>query len=179
MPLPPTEYVSQLRRNSRPIFIWLTVAAITLFATALLVAAPLAQTAGYRSLALGIYGSYSHLCHQIPERSFFVAGYPFAVCARCTGLYAGFTLATLCFPLVRSLRATASPARRWLFLAAAPLAFDFLLGYFGIWENTHLSRLLTGALLGSVAVFYVMPGLLDISFKEWRKLFSRTPAEIR
>ena len=51
----------------------------------------------------------------------------------------------------------------------------FFAGFFGIWENTHLSRFLTGALLGSVAVFYVVPGLLDLRLKEWRQLLSRKP----
>jgi hypothetical protein len=51
----------------------------------------------------------------------------------------------------------------WLFLAAAPLAVDFLLTLFGIWENTHSSRLLTGMLLGGVTVFYVMPGIVELS----------------
>jgi len=52
-----------------------------------------------------------------------------------------------------------------LILAALPLAIDFSLTFFGIWENTHTTRLLTGALLGSVAVFYVMPGIVDLSLR--------------
>lgn len=34
-------------------------------------------------------------CHQIPERSFFVAGHQFPICARCTGILLGF----MAFPL--------------------------------------------------------------------------------
>lgn len=71
---------------------------------------------------------------------------------------------------------TTAPARKWLFLAAAPLAIDFSLTYFGIWENTHTSRLLTGLLLGSVAVFFVMPGFMELSLRRWGKADS-TPAE--
>jgi len=48
------------------------------------------------------------------------------------------------------------------------MAIDFTLGYLGIWENTHTSRLLTGALLGSVVVFYVMPGIVDLSLRGLR-----------
>jgi hypothetical protein len=52
-----------------------------------------------------------------------------------------------------------------LILAALPLAIDFSLTFFGVWENTHTSRLLTGLLLGSVTVFFVMPGIIDWSLR--------------
>ena len=70
---------------------------------------------------------------------------------------------------MRSLRQTEAPERKWLFIAAAPLAIDFLFEFSGIGHNTHTSRLLTGALLGAVAVFYVMPGLLDLSLRRWKR----------
>jgi uncharacterized membrane protein len=157
----------------RPLLMWSVVAGGVVIILGAIVGAPLAQASGHPSLAFTIYGAFSHLCHQIPERSFFLAGHQFAVCARCTGLYLGFTAATLCYPLVRSLRRTDPPHRRWLFVAAAPLAVDFSLTLFGLWENTHWSRLLTGALLGAVSVFYIMPGLLELSLKDWRQLFGQ------
>jgi hypothetical protein len=52
-----------------------------------------------------------------------------------------------------------------LLLAAIPLLIDFSVTFFGFWENTHTSRLLTGALLGSVTVFYVMPGIIELSLR--------------
>lgn len=139
----------------------------------MIVGAPLASAGGHNAIALGIYGMFSRLCHQIPERSFYIAGHQFAVCARCTGIYAGFAVATLGYPLLRSLRRADTPPRRWLFMAAVPLVIDFSLGFFGFWENTHLSRFLTGALLGSVAVFYIVPGLVDLRLSELRQVFSR------
>ena len=39
-------------------------------------------------------------------------------------------LATIFYPLVRSLRQTEAPPRKWLFIAAAPLAIDFSLDVF-------------------------------------------------
>jgi uncharacterized membrane protein len=116
-------------------------------------------------LAQVIYRAFAVLCHQRPDRSYFIDGHKLAVCSRCTGLYAGFVITLLLYPLVRSLRTTSTPPRSWLLLAAVPLGIDFSLTFFGIWENTHTSRLLTGALLGSVAVFYVVPGLIDLSLR--------------
>lgn len=165
----PDNYIPQSDANRRPLAMWLAMAAGSLAIMSLIVGAPLALNTGHPFLAQMIYQAFHFVCHQIPERSFFLAEHQFAVCARCTGLYAGFTVATLAYPLVKSLRQTAAPERKWLFLAAAPLAIDFALGFFGIWDNTHLSRFATGALLGSVAVFYVMPGLMDLSLRNWRR----------
>jgi uncharacterized membrane protein len=163
----PENYIPQSVANRRPLVMWLIVAAGAVGMMSLIVGAPLALNLGHPFWGLTIYRAFSYVCHQIPERSFFIAGHQFAVCARCTGLYVGFTVATVMYPLVRSLRQTEAPKRKWLFLAAAPLAIDFALGFFGIWENTHSSRFATGALLGAVSIFYVMPGLMDLSLREW------------
>jgi uncharacterized membrane protein len=165
---PPNQYIQQSDASRRPLWMWFIVAAGSLAVVALIVGAPLALATGHALLAQPIYQAFSYVCHQIPDRSFFIAGHQFAVCARCTGIYAGFTAATLFYPLVKSLRQLETPARKWLFLAAAPLAIDFSLTFLGIWNNTHFSRFATGALLGTVSVFYVMPGLLDLSLREWR-----------
>ncbi|MDQ2975437.1 MAG: DUF2085 domain-containing protein [Acidobacteriota bacterium] len=165
---PPDQYIQQSAASRRPLLMWSIVAAGSLAVVALIVGAPLALATGHALLSQPIYQAFSYVCHQIPDRSFFIAGHQFAVCARCTGIYAGFTAATLFYPLVKSLRQIETPARKWLFLAAAPLAIDFSLTFLGIWNNTHFSRFATGALLGIVSVFYVMPGLLDLSLREWR-----------
>jgi uncharacterized membrane protein len=165
----PENYIPQSVFNRRPLLMWLIAAMGSLAVMSLILGAPLALETGHPFWALTIYRAFSYVCHQIPERSFFIGGHPFAVCSRCTGLYAGFAAATVVYPLIRSLRQTEAPARKWLFLAAAPLAIDFAVGYFGIWENTHSSRFATGALLGAVAVFYVLPGLMELSLREWRQ----------
>ena len=94
------------RTAQRVSIIWGCVAVITCLLVALIVTAPIAQAAGHTALALSVYKTFSYLCHQIPERSFHLAGHKFAVCSRCTGLYSGFALATLIYPLTRSLKRT-------------------------------------------------------------------------
>jgi uncharacterized membrane protein len=163
MPLSPTEYQSQTQRSVVPFLFWLFCVAIVLSVIGLIIGAPLAAASNHQQLAVAIYHSFKTLCHQLPERSFFIAGHQFAVCARCTGLYGGFALVLFPYPLIRSLHSTDVPKAKWLFLAAAPLGIDFSLTLFGIWENTHTSRLLTGMLLGGVTVFYVMPGILELA----------------
>ena len=158
-------YVPQVVPTRRPLAFWAVSAAIITILVALVVVAPLVAASGHGELAQVVYRAYAILCHQLPERSYFIDGHKLAVCSRCTGVYAGFAFTLLLYPLIRSLRTTTSPPRSWLLLAAVPLGIDFSLTFFGIWENTHTSRLLTGALLGSVAVFYVVPGLMDLSLR--------------
>lgn len=163
MPRPPSEYRSQANSSVRPLLFWVASVAIITLILLLILAAPLAAANHYPHVALTIYRSFSSICHQLPERSFFIAGRPFAVCARCTGIYGGFALLLVLYPLIRPLRSTYLPPPKWLFLAAFPLTIDFGLTFLGIWENTHTTRLLTGMLLGGVTVFYVMPGLAELS----------------
>ena len=170
-----SSYTPQVVPTQRPLLFWAISATAVSFVVLLVLAAPLAAAIGHTEIARGLYGAFGALCHQLPERSYFIAEHKLAVCSRCTGLYAGFALTLLVYPLVRSLRTTAIPARKWLALAALPTFIDFSLKFFGIWENTHTSRLLTGLLLGSAVVFYVMPGVVELSFRALRTRSSRPP----
>jgi uncharacterized membrane protein len=161
---------SAARVNRGAIAAWALVSGLGLTLVGLIAAAPLALSQGHQQFAATLYKAFSFVCHQIPHRSFHLAEHQFAVCSRCTGLYAGFAVAALSYPLVRSLKSTDTPPRLWLILAAVPLAIDFALGYFSIWENNHLSRFTTGALLGTVAVFYIIPGLIELSSRIGRGL---------
>jgi uncharacterized membrane protein len=171
------------RSLRRPLLVWASAGVVLSALAGLIVVAPLALARGHTFLAHTIYQSFGPLCHQLPERSFYVAGHAFAVCARCTGLYAGLAAGVLLFPLVRSLRRTDAPARIWLLIAAAPTALDFSLGFLGIWSNTHLSRFITGALLGTVAALFIVPGLIDLGMMSWRRFHThdsaRDPANVK
>jgi uncharacterized membrane protein len=171
-----THYVPQVVPTRRPLMFWLISVTVVSFLVALIFVAPLAAAGGHPAGAEVIYRAFGIFCHQRPDRSYFIEGHKLGVCARCTGLYAGFAITLLLYPLIRSLRIAANPPRIYLILAALPLAIDFSLTFFGIWENTHTSRLLTGVLLGSVAVFYVMPGIVDLSLRSWR--VSETPKPV-
>ena len=159
-------YVPQTGRIRKPLAAWAIVLAFTFAICSLIIAAPLSLASGHQSIAYNIYLPFSYLCHQIPARSFYLAEHPLAVCTRCTGIYAGFLVGVIVYPIVRSLRSTTTPERKWLFLAAVPLAIDFSLEFFGFWQNTHASRFITGALLGSVVVAYVLPGIIELSLRE-------------
>lgn len=155
----------------RALAAWAVVAAVALLFFGALFVAPYAATGGRLRLADAVYKGFGIVCHQKAERSFHAWGMPLAVCARCAGLYAGLAAGALLYPLARPIRRAYAPARAWLFAAAAPTSLDFLLGLSGLWENTHLSRSLTAALLGATAAFYVVPGAVDFAAARGRKLF--------
>lgn len=146
---------------------WVCLALGTLLWVSLIVGAPLVSAGGHEALAFVLYHGLRTVCHQMPERAFWLAGHPLAVCARCSGIYAGFAAAVLLYPLLLPFIARLRPAggmprREWLILALAPTTIDFTLGITGLWANTHLSRSLTGAWLGAWLAFYVVPGVLEI-----------------
>jgi uncharacterized membrane protein len=155
--------ISEVRKVDASWMVWVCASLFSIAILGLIISAPLAQAHNHPQFASAIYRAFSFVCHQLPERSFHLDDHQFAVCSRCTGLYSGFALATLCYPLTRSLTRTDAPSRLWLLLAVVPLAIDFSLGYFDLWANTQLTRFSTGALLGAVAVFYIMPGLVQLS----------------
>jgi uncharacterized membrane protein len=178
MPSAISEYMPQFardeesaRRGRAAWVAWGSALAGAASLVALIVLAPVLRARG-SLVASGVFYQFFHAaCHQIPERSFHVAGYPLAVCARCFGLYVGALVGVAAYPLARGLIRRDLPARGWLIAAAVPTTVDFALGFFGVWENTHTSRFLTALLLGVVAAFYIVPGMVDLSLTPWRQLF--------
>ena len=152
-----------LRARARLIYVALLVGALVWLS--LIWAAPWLSARHHYTSALLIYGSFSAICHQLPERSFHLLGFPLAVCARCTGIYVGALLGLLLYPSVRRLEDETMPARWWLMAAVAPMLIDFAGNAAGVFTNTFWSRTMTGLMAGAAAAFYVLPGLVAIRFR--------------
>mgnify|MGYP002508724067 FL=1 len=80
-------------------------------------------------------------CHQIPERSFFVHGYQFPLCARCTGLMIGYIMAIVTWYLV-------DIPSFCLIIICIPLVVDGATQYVHWRESNQVLRLITGILCG-------------------------------
>ena len=141
---------------------WGAGLAAVLFWNLLILLAPIAAANDLEKIAAPLYTFFGYLCHQTGERSFYLENHQFAVCARCFGIYFGLLFGFVIYPIFRLLENTASPPRVWLFLSLVPLGVDWSLGAFGIWENTHLSRCVTGTILGAACAVFIIPALVEI-----------------
>ncbi len=95
-----------------------------------------------------MYG-FDPLCHQIAERSPHVHGVQLAVCHRCYGILIGLAIGPIAALIIRG--RGQRYASLLIVASLVPLALDWGLGIVGIWANTAVSRLITGAIFGAAA----------------------------
>jgi len=132
----------------------------------LALAAPILLSHARATAGSIVYLCFSGFCHQIPERSFFLSGYPMAVCCRCFGIYLGLVLGSPGYS--PSVRRTPIGRRIFVFIAGFPLLLDALLPLAGLWQSTAASRFVTGLLLG-----YLISSLAARGVTEWLREFRR------
>ncbi len=123
----------------------------------------------FAALGPGIYNSnptawyfswqrffFSSLCHQLPERSFYINGVQMAVCTRCFGIYSGMFAGSIIFPLLVILRKRSLKGGRiLLILSLLIIGIDFVGNLSGLWINTNISRFYTGIFLGVSVTYYL------------------------
>src|SRR5215208_5580486 len=137
-----------------------TIAIVAVWVAAILLG-PISRVGGW-GIDPPIYTFFSYICHQLTERSFHLGAEPLAVCSRCFGVYFGLLAGLLFYPLWRRIEDVEPLPRIWLLLSMIPIAVDWSLTVFGIWENTHLSRFITGLILGVACATYIIPALVEI-----------------
>ena len=150
------------RFRSQAVNVWVATAAVVSVWLAAIIAAPLFASSDLTNVSSPIYSFFSYICHQIADRSIHIAGHQMAVCSRCFGLYFGLLAGILVYPVWRSIDETEPIPRFWLFLSLIPISVDWSLTIFGIWENTHLSRFITGVILGAACGIYIVPAVVEI-----------------
>jgi uncharacterized membrane protein len=129
------------------------------------------------------------LCHQLPQRSFFIHEHQTPLCARCTGMYLGFSIGLIFMILRRRTHAARMPPTA---IIAVLIGFITIMGIDGInstisiipgapqlYHTTNIHRIVTGTLFGiamcllffpvfSTAIWRQPSG--DRSLKNWREL---------
>lgn len=84
-------------------------------------------------------------------------GYKLPVCSRDVAIYLAMLLGLIILPFIRKIETEAWP-NKWLLVAAAvPTAIDGTTQLFGLRESSNFLRLITGAIIGIVLPFYILP----------------------
>ena len=125
---------------------WWTLVPLTFVAA--VIAAPYFLTHGFLAIGLAVERGFAIVCHQRPERSFWISGGSMAVCSRCLGIYLGAAVGLL-------LRASRRIALRLLIAAAALNLFDAMTELAGLHGNSLAIRFAFGLLLGATAALLV------------------------
>lgn len=112
------------------------------------ISGPWLQTHPHFALALALQRGFALVCHQRPERSFWLFGAPVAVCARCLGIYIGAAIGLL-------LRTSRQLALRILIVVAAINALDAAAELAGLHGNWMFVRFLLGLLLGAAGALLI------------------------
>lgn len=100
--------------------------------------------------------AFANLCHQMPARSFWIAGQPMAVCSRCFGIYSGFLIGWLILPLWSWAKVNNTLCYKKIFVLVIGInIIDVLGNLLGFWQNTLISRYIVGWPVGLAgAVFF-------------------------
>ena len=166
MPEPASNYIpldtAKLMRR-QAIRVWTIGFVVVLLWVLLIVGLPVAKANGLTTISSPLYHFFSFICHQKSERSFHTTGEQFAVCSRCFGVYFGLLFGFAIYPLWRSVEEIEPLRRFWLFASLIPMSVDWALTFFGIWENTQLSRFLTGTIVGVACSTFFVPALVEIT----------------
>ncbi len=126
-----------------------------------IVLTPVSRLLGFPTdLTAAFYKVFSHVCHQLPDRSLFLGAEPLGVCARCTAVYFGFLASMVVLPSAKP-AGSGTPARWVLVAALAPMALDVALSVTGIHASTIFTRLLTGLVAGATLPFFVLPPFFE------------------
>lgn len=135
--------------------------------------APVLLAQGLAQPASLLYSAYGHVCHQAPERSFFILGQKVAYCQRDTAVYLSVLAAGLAYSFVR--HRVRSLDWRLYCLLVCPMAVDGLTQLLGWRESTWELRSLTGVLFGVASVWLGYP-LFEKSMAQLAEEMSPPPS---
>ncbi len=103
------------------------------------------------------YGLFSLICHQIPERSFFLNGCQLPVCARCLGIYFGIFAGGLLYPFFKKLDNEKVPGLKILIPFLSILIIDGFLQTLHLYKTSNEARFLVGFISVLPLAFYILP----------------------
>lgn len=110
--------------------------------------------------------TYSHICHQLPQKSFEIHGQHFLVCSRCFGIYTGMFIVSFAAVFI-NIKNKIKPSI--LILSALPMLADVILVAAGVYNYNKILSYLTGCVFGSVVFVYISNIVFESFFKVTNK----------
>lgn len=107
------------------------------------------------------YSFFSVTCHQIDNRSFHFLGEKFAVCSRCLSIYWAFLISVIIYPFIKGFNNVKLPSLWILFIPGLIVFLDAAFDFFDVFKNSFLTRSVSGALIGFVLPYYLIPGFYN------------------
>lgn len=99
---------------------------------------------------------FNLICHRKPERSFFISGYQFPVCSRCTGFYLSLILYFI-YAYYFFVDYT-----QFLLICAVlllvPAGYDGITQLLGLRESNNILRFITG-LVGGIGLAIILKAI--------------------
>lgn len=138
----------------------LTLAGTAVWLAAILLA-PYAASRGGRVAPL-LYSLFAPVCHQRPERCFFLFGFPLAVCARCWGIYLGILAGLGLHFIRRGFSIPRPPSLGALALVSLPIGIDTAGNFLHFWKTGNEARFLTGIFWGMILPFFFLAGVGEL-----------------
>lgn len=111
------------------------------------------------------YGFMKKICHQRPNRSFFIFGKQFPLCARCSGMYFSFIIGVVLSIINFRLLLIIKFYHVFLFfiVLAIPILVDGFTQLFKLRKSNNILRLITGLIGGfgtGVLIVYLIGKLM-------------------
>jgi uncharacterized membrane protein len=119
------------------------------------ISVPWLLTHHHVALTFVLQHGFALVCHQRPERCFWIFGAPVAVCARCLGIYLGAAVGFL-------LRTSRHLAMRLLVAAATLNALDAATELVGLHGNWMAVRLALGLVLGAAGALLISSSMPNV-----------------
>ena len=143
--------------------IYLIFFSITLLWNVLIVFAPIfnSSTGVLKYVSDFSYSFYSVTCHQLDNRSYHFLGEKYAVCSRCLSIYWSFLVSVIIYPFIKGFNNTKLPSLWFLLVPGFIVFLDAVLDLFDIINNSFMTRSITGALIGFILPFYLIPGFYN------------------
>jgi uncharacterized membrane protein len=115
-----------------------------------------------------LFMAYKPTCHQLGERSFFIAGHQMPLCARCTAIWASMAIIGTLLTIIMHIKKIPPINLFWFGVSLVPVAIDGTTQLIGLRESTNELRVITGIVAGIGVVLFTHPRLWNFETQEAR-----------